>query len=207
MYNNRMSNLAIDIALLPPDDIMNRCIEINQTFPKYSDADEYIQHKETCVPHVTLAMGLVDEEKLPEIIKELEEIKKDFSPLELTTHDIKTSTLSNDKQVSEFLIQKTSKLQNLHNAVMDMISAFFSDDSVTKEMFFPPPPLDEGTPRWVKNFVRTSSREKYRPHITLGLGIPKNVKVPINFTASTLALCHLGNYCTCRKILFSTEIQ
>ncbi len=45
----------------------------------------------------------------------------------------------------------------------------------------------------------------------IGIGEVENeicgIEFPIQFTASKLALCHLGNYCTCRKILSLHDLK
>jgi len=86
-----------------------------------------------------------------------------------------------------------------------MISVF-TYDGAQKEMFYSPPPVNEIPLFWVKGFAKTSVRENYRPHITLGVGKPKQAIAPVQFTTSKLALCHLGNYCTCRDVLWSTSL-
>lgn len=44
-------------------------------------------------------------------------------------------------------------------------------------------------------------KEDFLPHITLGKGTLDAKAGETSFTASRLALCHLGNHCTCRKVL------
>lgn len=58
-----MTKIAIDIVLLPPEEIMNKAIEINQQL-----ADDGIKlNKKDCLPHISLCMGVISEEDLPEI--------------------------------------------------------------------------------------------------------------------------------------------
>ena len=58
-----------------------------------------------------------------------------------------------------------------------------------------------------KNYPEKSSFENFFPHITIGYGEINNFSFPIIFSVSKLALCHLGNHCTCRKILASTNLK
>ena len=46
-------------------------------------------------------------------------------------------------------------------------------------------------------------KENCLPHITIGYGELSHFLFPEEFTASKLALCHLGNHCTCRRVLAS----
>lgn len=62
--------------------------------------------------------------------------------------------------------------------------------------------VEEVTMYWIKNYPKESSFEKFSPHITIGFGEVEGetcgIKFPLRFSVSKLALCHLGNYCTCR---------
>ena len=52
-----MPKIAIDVVLLPPEEIMDKAIEINRQL-----ADDPIKlNKENCLPHVSLCMGVVEE--------------------------------------------------------------------------------------------------------------------------------------------------
>jgi hypothetical protein len=88
---------------------------------------------------------------------------------------------------------------------MHELAPYFSYD-VTAEMVLSPPVANETTLLWIKNYPEKSSFKRFNPHITLGYGHIDNVSYPREFTAPRLALCHLGNHCTCRKILASTML-
>ncbi|MCR4311593.1 MAG: hypothetical protein NUV54_03460 [Candidatus Taylorbacteria bacterium] len=74
---------------------------------------------------------------------------------------------------------------------------------VTEDMFFNPP-IRPGSVEWVRDYLKKHTNVNgFHPHITISVGGEPNVglQFPISFTASRLALCHLGNGNTCRKIL------
>ena len=61
---------------------------------------------------------------------------------------------------------------------------------------------------YIQNFIIDSSYDKFNPHITIGDGIiEKPNYLPLKFKTSILGLYHLGNYCTCRKVLYETELK
>jgi hypothetical protein len=64
----------------------------------------------------------------------------------------------------------------------------------------------ESTLQWIRDYPENSSFENFFPHITIGYGQMENISSPIEFTASALALCHLGNHCTCRDVLISIDL-
>ncbi|MBT3538706.1 hypothetical protein HOF40_01690 [Candidatus Parcubacteria bacterium] len=70
------------------------------------------------------------------------------------------------------------------------------DEEINKKTFF-----------WVDNYITGSSLEKYWPHITLkGCDKPKYNDLPKKFIANRIAICHLGDHCTCRKVLWETKL-
>ena len=75
-----MTKIAIDIALLLPKEINKICIDINQKedSESYSDLSKKDNH-----PHITLAMGVIDEEDIEKVNNKLKEIVKRFSKINL----------------------------------------------------------------------------------------------------------------------------
>ncbi|MDD4333317.1 MAG: hypothetical protein PHT51_04365 [Patescibacteria group bacterium] len=189
-----MSKIAIDVVLLPPENIMDKAIKINQQF-----VDDSIKlNKKNCLPHISLCMGIVDEKNLPEIKTIISKLSKRFFKLPLMINKI-------DSRHICFEIKKNKTIQKLHEEIMKGLSPYLSYKATTK-MCFTPPPIVKKTLTWINNYKKTSFKNFY-PHITLGISKLENKKIKINFTASKLAVCHLGNYCTCRKILFSMKLK
>jgi len=189
-----MSKIAIDVVLLPPEDIMDKAIDINKHL-----ADDPIQlDKENCLPHVSLCMGVVDEKNLPKIKAIIDEIGKHFSALSLTIDKI------NAEKYCCFDVTNTEDLQRLHETIMTELLPSLSYDALPEMCFSPP--VAAKTLFWINEYRGQSSFENFYPHITLGTTPIKNKTVNIPFTASKLAICHLGNYCTCRKILHTVTL-
>ncbi len=190
-----MAKIAITVALLLPEDIMDKAIDINSQ----SSEDPIKLNKENCLPHLTLSMGAVEEENLPKIEEILTEIGEKFSKLLLTIDKI-------SKGHSCFEIEDNENLQKLHEEIMMRLSPYFSYDAKLN-MCFSPPVVVERTLFWINGFKDNTSFENFYPHITLGISKLNEQKLNIDFMASKLAVCHLGNYCTCRKILFSLDLD
>jgi hypothetical protein len=108
--------------------------------------------------------------------------------------------------VSAFEVKKTERLLWLHKEVMRRMTPYFSYN-VTAEMVLCPPIPGESTLLWIKNYPEKSAFENFFPHITIGYGQMDEFSFTAEFTASKLALCHLGNHCTCRKVLAATELD
>jgi len=231
-----MAEIAVDAVLLPSDEMMDKAIEANREllqqcigFAQGGAPDKIVLDKKNCLPHISLAMGCIDEEDIADIEKVLWKIAKgprlagtkQYSLEQLSVIDIHVETNSAGEKVSVFQIEKTEALQLLHEEVMQRLAPYFSYD-VTADMIFSPPEAGESTLLWIKNYPEKSSFENFFPHITIGYGEIDDYSfgsaarcpvdreagsLPMRFSASKLALCHLGNHCTCRKILASAELK
>jgi len=207
-----MAEIAVDVVLLPLEEMADKAIAANKELLKQC-ADKIVLDKENCLPHISLAMGCIDERDIDNIEKVLRTIANQSSLGQLNIIGIHTGTNSAGEKVSVFQIEKTEALQLLHEEVMQKLAPYFSYD-VTADMVLSPPMAGESTLAWIKNYPEKSSFEKFSPHITIGYGEINDYSFPIKLAVSTarcpvekLALCHLGNHCTCRKILASVKLE
>lgn len=200
-----MSKIAIDVVLLPDEEMANKAIEVSKKqSEKYND--KILLNQENCLPHISLAMGVINENDIKKISQILDEIASQFTCFKLNVDSYRSPTIPSGDIVSEFSVEKTNDLQNLHVMIMDKLKQYLTHDA-SIDMVYSPPEVEELTLYWIKGYTQNFSYNKFRPHITLGFGEEKNIIMPIAFTASTLALCHLGNYCTCRKVLHSIKLN
>ncbi len=200
-----MATIAVDIVLLPSREMTDAAIEANKELLKLQP-DKIVLDRQNCLPHISLAMGCIDEEDISDIEKVLRQIAARFAPGELGFIGIHVGKNSIGEKVTVIGIEKTQKLQKLHEEVMRALSRYLSYD-VTADMVLSPPPVGESTLLWIRNYPENSSYEKFLPHITIGYGRLVGFEFPLRFTAAKLALCHLGNHCTCRKVLASVEFD
>ena len=200
-----MVKIAVDVVLLPPEEVTNQAIEANKGLLKQY-ADRIILDKENCLPHISLAMGCMDEQNIPDIEKILHIIADKYNPGQLKVPGINVGTNSLGEKVSAFEVEKTEKLLSLHEEVMRRMTPYFSYD-VTAEMVLSPPIACESTLLWIKNYPEKSAFENFFPHITIGYEQVDDFSFTAKFTASKLALYHVGNDCTCRKVLAAAELE
>lgn len=199
-----MSKIAVDVVLLPSDEMMDKAILANaELVEKFGS--EIVLNRKNCLPHVSLAMGCIEKLDISLIEKVLELVAKQVSLGKITISGIRTSINAQGETVSAFEIVKTKKIQSLHEKVMRNVTPYFSYD-VTSDMVYDKEAADS-TLLWIKNYPEKASYAHFLPHITIGYGQIQNGPFPIGFQASRLALCHLGNHCTCRKLLASTPLD
>ncbi len=200
-----MAEIAVDAVLLPSEEMVDKAIAANKELQKQC-AEKIILDKESCLPHISLAMGCIDERDIADIEKVLQATAKQNSLGRLSAIGIHSSENSAGEQVSVIQIERTEALQSLHEEVLRRLEPYFNYD-VTVDMVLSPPMAGESTLAWIKDYPEKSSFEKFSPHITIGYGEINDYSFPIEFAVSKLALCHLGNHCTCRKILASAELK
>jgi 2'-5' RNA ligase len=196
-----MSRIAVDVVLLPDETMADKAIELNAELVRKFGA-KIVLDKENCLPHISLAMGCLEETDITSVEKVLREIVQETSLPNLKIVGIRTSENSKGETVSVFELEKKPQLQSLHEKIMDRLAPYLTSD-VTKDVMYGGEDVAESTLLWIENYRQKSSFKNFFPHITIGYGQPEYQIQPATFTASKLALCHLGNHCTCRKILLS----
>jgi len=200
-----MGRRAVDIVLLPTEAMMDRAIEVNAELVK-KFGKKIVLNKENCLPHISLAMGCVDEKDIADVEKVLKRIAEQYPLGDLRVIGIGITVDLVGERVSVFEVGKTKSLQSLHEEVMENLAPYFSYD-VTSDMIYAGAEVEESTLLWIKNYPEKSSFSNFLPHITIGYGEMNNFSFPIKFGVSRLALCHLGNHCTCREIIVSIKLK
>ncbi len=199
-----MNKLALDIVLLPPEEVMRKAIALNTELLKQVDSD-YRQNTKDRLPHITLTMGIVNEEDLKKIFADIDDIAQNFKPLSLVASEIEIYESPN-RIMSGLKIEKTEDLLNIHTeAVKKIKDKYFSYDARPK-YFLQPPTMTSAGEYWKRKGPEIDILENYNPHITLGYG-KVSLDEPFQFQVQTLAVCHLGKDSTCRKILYSVVLS
>jgi 2'-5' RNA ligase len=152
-------------------------------------------------------MGVVDNEDIPEVTRILSDIAHEFHFFELTAEGIKAATIPTGKKVSGLTIVNTDDLQKLHTSIMQRLRSLLSYE-VEASMLYNPPEVEDVTFTWIKGYDdKHDDPASFHPHMTVGFGETDAFAFPIEFTASALVVCQLGNYCTCRKVLAAFDLN
>jgi len=188
-----MSDLiALDVAVLPPPDVSARAIELSAALP--DSGSQGLRLDSEHVPHITLVQLFARVNELDEVLSRVDETLRGVRAL--TLHATGAGQGSSTLWIA---IDKTPPLVTLHEQVMETLrglerpdggtSAFFGDDARLRDAL------------WVTSYRLKSSFHHFVPHITIGHGpAPPDVE-PFTFVADTVAVCHLGRFCTCRRVL------
>ncbi|MCF7972724.1 MAG: hypothetical protein K9N55_02800 [Phycisphaerae bacterium] len=194
--------MAVDIVLIPDAHLFEQALAINADLVKRHHS-AIVLHPIHCLPHISLAMGGIDEDDIHTIGQRLHAIWRECRLTELLhTRGLVYATDPQGKTVSSIELVKDNGLQIVHERVMESVSPYFKYH-VTEDMFVGQGPISESSLTWVEAFKDNSAYEDFWPHITLGYGKAKAVKIRDIFYADSLKLCQLGNHCTCQKVLMS----
>jgi len=196
---------AIDIVILPDEKIINLAININH---KLNNNKFIFLNKQNQIPHISLLMGGIESKKLQYLWDKIINITNHFNPFEITINELKTSL-----NYTGLHLHKNKQLLNLHTLLATKIMPLLSYDNALNTIANYTQ-VDPKTLFWLNGYATNSSYIKFNPHITIGDdNLDKsaieslNLTFPITFKANNIALCHLGNYCTCNTILNKTYLK
>ncbi len=197
--------IAVDIALLPDEELTKRCFDENARLLAQQEGPHRFD-SEQCIPHLTLTMGIIRRESLSVLQGRLTEFTRHDAPLLHARLVSRALVPANGNSVTEYVIDHTPELDALHGRAHDIMSDLIVDEA-TLDALLQPPESEPITLEWIKYFRSKHSGDAYSPHITLGLGALPRDDESLPFHGSSIALCHLGNYCTCRKVLSSVDLR
>ncbi len=192
---------AIDVVLLPDEGAAGMAVAANRRLVE-GFGEKIVLDKENCLPHISLAMGCIDDGDIMKAAGVLERIAGRYGAMELVVSGVAVEENRACEKVSAFEVEKANELQALHEEIMGELGVYLSNE-VTAEMIYPSGEVGVTTLEWIANYREKSSFGRFWPHITLGYGAIEGLEYPSRISGRELALCHLGNHCTCREVLLS----
>ncbi len=196
--------VALNIALLVSSDIDALCRRMNTALCAAPFSDF---RKPSNYPHITLAMSVFREKEIPAIVKEVTPLKP-YLPVGFSITELYHKTSEQIGQEYQLLVEKDEDFDEFHREFMERIRPYFTSVPTTREMI--DVDADElwesHTAYWVDGF-RNKRPDSYKPHISLKCrhasldAILPNAMLPLKGTAERMVIAHVGNYCSCRKIV------
>jgi 2'-5' RNA ligase len=184
--------LAIDIAILLPADVSARAVAMSAALPAIES--QGLRLGADRLPHITLTQQFVPSESLGDVLSRIDRVADGHALLRLRV------TGGGKGNGSVWMsIERTPELVGLHERLQQVMEPF-EVDTGNPSAFHDADPRDRDV-RWVREFRRESSFERFTPHITLGHAMEPPVIEPFDFVATTIAVCHLCRFCTCRRII------
>ena len=184
--------VAVDVAILLPPDVNELALQLSAALPPAET--QGLRLDATHLPHITLAQAFVAEDDIDRTAAAIAAQVQDIGPLPLTVAGSARSSSS-----IALSIEMSPALQSLHAAVMAALAPFERHGGDAQA--FSGLDARDRDITWVANFRRESSFDRFWPHVTLGHAERPPHVAPLTFTATTVGLCHLGRYCSCRRVL------
>lgn len=194
-----MKKIAINVVLLPPDPVMDMVLEWNQILCKTRPANIALG-KLQYLPHISMVMGCIRENQLAQASALLQSIATQHIAPALEVPNIRAVNTPSGNSVITLDINPTRELATLHESIVNIFQPLLTQDADEAAMN-DVPPISADAIAWINHYIPDQCFDHFWPHITLGFGDPPPAFQPISFRGSRLAICHLGNYCTCRTIL------
>jgi hypothetical protein len=200
-----MNRIAVDVVLLPDQAVTTLAVGANADLVRRCGS-AIVLDPLNCLPHVSLAMGCIEPDNVEALMGLFDTVGRRHPVGTLVLTGVVTSLDTRGVPVSVLALAKTRALQDLHEGVMEVLQPRATWD-VTAEAIYGDEPVAEVALAWVRNFREKAAFAAFFPHITIGYGTVAEVMTfPIRFTAPRLAICHLGNHCTCRRVLASVPL-
>ena len=190
--------IAIAIALLPPAAVADRAVALNRALPP--DEGHGLVLDATHLPHITLAQLFIATERLDAALDRIGTIARDLVPLRLRVTG--GSRGSNSVWMG---VERGADVVALHGRLMATLEPF--EERRGSVLAFDGQDARPGDVAWVTGFRHAASFDRFTPHITLGHAHTPPAIAPFEFVATTLAVCRLGRFCTCRTVLRQWEVR
>lgn len=189
--------LAIDVAILPPPAIATRAIELSAMLPKKESLGPVLGGD--VLPHITLTQQFVASDEIDKVLDRVGSTLVEFGPLHL-----RVTGAGRGRSSVWMAVERTQALADLHRHLMDALRPFERTGGTEAAFFNHDARM--GDVEWVAHFRRNSSYEAFTPHITLGHATALPSVESLAFAATAIAACHLGRFCTCRRVFRQWEL-
>jgi 2'-5' RNA ligase len=186
----------VGLVVLLPAEVDRRARALNRRL-----ADRTLRLGPRALPHLTLAMACVDRDAVPEIAAALDALATGQPPFAVRLARTVTVTGAHDTAWYEASPGRTLGLW--HRRCVALLEAHRRPGPAARDFAGPRGrAIAPSARRWVRRFARDAAFTRYRPHVTLGYGAaPADPRLPATFHARRLALVHLGDHCTCARVL------
>ena len=187
--------LAVDIALLLPPEAEVAVARLNG---RLTGPPAGFRFDAGHLPHVTLVQQFVPAADLPLMAAEVGAVLASTAPLMLTAERLASSGLT-----TSLVVAATRPLATLHARLMDRLAPFDMAAGDADAFIAEDEPPRARDVEWVTRFRTAAAYGSFEPHVTLGAGVLDDPAPALEFEATRVAICRLGRFCTCRRVLDS----
>lgn len=189
--------LALDVAILLPPEARARATAVSRALG--GDQKTGVLLDESHLPHITLTQQFIRSDETDVAFGFIDDVLRGQAPLR-----IRVTGAAKSGHSVWMAVEPTDAIVKLHERLMEVLrglerpagtaAAFYEGDARVGDVV------------WVTGYRLKSSLGAYTPHVTLGQATDVPEIEPFAFDASTAAACHLGRFCSCRRVLRSWEL-
>ena len=190
--------LALDVAIVPPLDVCQRAVQLNAELRV--DPAHDLTLDESHLPHVTLTQQLIHADAVEAAFERLDAVLRAQRPI-----TVRVTGGARTGNSIWMAIDKAQPLTDLHSRLMEALHGFEQPRGGPAAFFDGDARVEDIT--WVTCYRRKASFGAFTPHITLGHADRSPRIDPFEFEATTVAACHLGRFCSCRRLLRAWELM
>ena len=189
---------ALDVAILPPAHVSRHAIELSASLPESESLG--LRLGDDRLPHITLTQQFIETVDVDIALDQVASVLAGVEPLHLSV-----TGPGRGQSAVWMALEPTPPLFELHRRLMAILEPL--ERSAGTAAAFVDGDARAGDLVWVGDFRRSSGLTAFRPHITLGHSVTLPSVERLSFTATTIAACHLGKFCTCRRVLRRWELE
>ena len=188
---------AIDVAIIPPPDVSDAAKALSAGLPAHESQGLRLDARH--LPHITLTQQFIPAGDVAAVARAIAPLLRRRPPLPLAITGPGRGSSSVWMEIG-----RTPILLDLHEALMEVLQPFERAGGTADA--FAGGDARAGDITFVSGFRWSSSFTRFTPHITLGHASTLPPVRPLAFRATTIALCHLGRFCSCRGVLESWSL-
>jgi 2'-5' RNA ligase len=192
-----MSRFAIDVVIILPDPVMQLACSWNRKLAA-AQRQSIVLNDPDSLPHISMLMGCLQADRIDDARIALARIAAAYAPVSLAITGV--TSVNDTNPVAALDIAWSAELSGLQRSFIDGFGPLITQDTVEEDMFGGPP-VSPSAINWINRFIPEQCYDRFWPHITVGHGRPDGAQDPYHFMATRIAICHLGDHCTCRRIL------
>lgn len=185
--------IALDVAVLLPPTARAAVTRLNA---RLSSPPVGFHFDDSHFPHLTLVQQFVRAADLPAVQDTVEDVLQDAAPLAL-----RGTTLRYGTSATALVVDRTDALHDLHLQLIDRLAPHAAPSGDANAFFSNGEPARDADIAWVAHFGTNAAGRRFSPHVTLGIGKLDGSRQPMSYLATDIAVCHLGRFCTCRRVL------
>jgi hypothetical protein len=209
---NQSLFFAVDVALIPGDELAMEAISINKRLLDRRDSEIRLAMTPNVrfgLPHISLGMFFVGGAFVLEARDRLNSLLKQSASIQIEVERVSKRRNSHGSYTYSLDVLRTAEIQDLHQATMSVFSDWLGANGDTASFLAGVDSARESDAQWISQFAEKAAFSNFDPHITLGFGDDHFETGLVDMPqgrARAVGIYRLGSGCTCREILQETAM-